>query len=155
MTGLLWKKNLFGLLTRKLYEWLWSKIKYLPDEQTLWRCVYNDHQIKEDGTLKSGFLKNQDVSVDIAIFTTLEKAGQPRGQEQYWIKKPGIAEFSVKMVRSLIHINNKEIDVKHYPDDNVEPKNYAHSLFTQRLSTGESRELIKLLKFPAGKTPVY
>ena len=155
MTGLLWKKNLFGWLTREFYEWLWLKIKYLPDDQILWRCVFNEHQIKDDGTLKSGFFTGHDISVDIAILTTLEKAGQPRGQEKYWIRKPGLAEFQAKVVRSLSHINNKEIDVEHDPYNESEPKNYAHSIFTKRLSKVESRSLIRQLKFPAGKTPVY
>ena len=154
MKGLLWKKNLFGWLTRKCYERLWLKIPYIPDDQILWRCVYNTHQIKEDGALKSGFFMNHDISVDLAILTTLEKASEARGQKEFWIRKPGLAEFSTKMVRSLNLNNDKRIDVKHAPEDD-EPRNYAHSIFTDRLTRGQSRKLIKLSKFPASKTPSY
>ncbi len=154
MEGLLWKKNLFGWLTRKCYERLWLKIQYIPDNQILWRCVYNSHQIKPDGTLKSGFFMNHEISVDIAILTTIERASEARGKKEFWIKKPGLSEFLVGVVRSLNLNNDRRIDVKHDPKKE-NPRNYAHGIFTDKLSRAQSKRLIELLSFPAGKTPTY
>ena len=138
MTGLFWKENSSGWLIRKTAELIWWRIRFIPNDQILWRCVYNNHQIKPDGTLKSGFFMNQRVSTDIAILTTEEKSSKARGKAEFWIKVPGLVELNLGSVRSLSV--DKDIDVEHDPLKQ-NPQNYAHSVFTKQLSRGQARKL--------------
>lgn len=152
MTGLFWKQNSYGWLIRKAAELLWWGIRFIPNDQILWRCVYNNHQIKPDGTLKSGFFMNKRVSIDITILTTEDKSCKARGKVAFWIKVPGLVELYVGSVRSLLGDNN--IDVEHDPIKQ-KPKNYAHSIFTKQLSRGQARELVTMCRFHKERQPIF
>ncbi len=135
MKSVIWKKNLAGWLSRKIFEIFWLEIKQIPDDELIWRSVYNKHQIKDDGTLKSSFFRDRNgLSCDIAKFTTIEKARRGRGIPPRWPESSGLVQFKVLDIREQ-KINS---DIKHDPISD-KPKNYSHCILTTTLTEGQSK----------------
>jgi hypothetical protein len=119
-----WKKSFLGFLARCVYKFRWAKIENIPDGAKLWRAIYADTQLKDDGTIKSSFFRDRDgVSCDLADFTTKKAAmrgSAPKPRPDY----AGLVEFDAKTLRA----HGRE--PAHDPTDNpLEGKDYAHTLF--------------------------
>lgn len=147
---MIWGQNFFGWLIRGIFKLLWIKIKYISEDEILWRAVFNRAQIKDDGTLKSSFFRDRNgLSCDIARFTTEENACKPRGEESLWIKSPGLVILTLRLVRLVYE--KSDIDVCHSPDKNY--NNYAHCMFTKELNRTQARMLTKNPTFQ--RKPIY
>lgn len=130
-------RTLLGYFVRLYNRLTWKKLNRIDDWELLWRAVYNKHQLKPDGTLKSNFFRDKNgLSCDLASYTTIKRA--LRGVQDP--PRPlfgGLVEFSVESVRS------PEIgsDVEHKPAILNYRRNYAHCQLTTYLTQGQSRTL--------------
>lgn len=140
MKSLIWNQNFTGWLARLIFKWCRIKIEYIPDDEILWRKVFNSEQIKPNGDLKSAFFRDtRGISCDLSRFSTIKKSMKPIGNRALWIKKPGLVKFSVQSVRSLSV--DTLVDVLH------DPNNYAHCLFSSTLNKGQAKKLIRMSSF--------
>lgn len=132
MDPLLWLPTWRGSLARFLYRSAWRIIESrIPDDERIWRSV-SELQVADDGTLTSGYFRGQEVSCDLARFSTPERSRRGYG-EPPWSDQSGLVEITTRLVR------DHGTDVKHAPS--LSPRNYSHSLFTSKLTTGQAKRL--------------
>ncbi len=137
---MLWGNGSVGSLVRRIFKILWKNIKHIPDNELLWRSVYNPtYQIKADGTLKPGFFVDKNgLSCDLARFSTIETSLRGYSSSPH-PEESGLVELAVYMLR------NEQIksDVIHSPvkrSEEITKNNYSHCQFTTTLTPGLSKK---------------
>jgi hypothetical protein len=142
LIGPLWWNNLFGSKIRKWFEYRWKKIKHVPDQEKIWRVVRSKDQVYDDGKVKPVFFRenrpNTFLSCDLARFTTIQKTLTGIGDNPHPAAS-GIVEFSAAAVRAPQVASN----INHDPDENKGKKNYAHCMFTTKLSPEQEIAMTK------------
>ncbi len=125
-------------MARRLAKFSWLNLGNVPQPENIWRSVYNIHQIKPSGELKSSFFKGDGISCDIALLTTRERARlgfKPK-------KRPitaGLVELGVK---DVLEVSGS--GVSHVPLITIErEKHYSHCEFAKKLTDGQARGLVK------------
>jgi len=140
----LWAKNLIGWLIRVYYRISWKNIDSIPDDERLWRSVYNSSQVKPDGSIKPGFFKNKDgLSTDLSKFSTVEKSRRGRAKPP-WPASAGLVEFKVM---DLKEVSAGQTNVAHDPIRTTQVKNYSHTISLPGLSTAQAKEMLGRYKF--------
>jgi len=137
-----------NILKRIFYYLSWKKISYISNDEKLWRAVFNKHQVKDNGELKSSFFRvKKGLSCDLASYTT-KKCCKLGIRNPPWPSYSGIVEFTVQNIRSV----NAEIThapLKKDPKENSR-ENYAHCLIKRNppnnekeLPSGDAKKLIE------------
>jgi len=137
MRKIVWTNTFWGFCIRIIYRIFWIKIKYIPNDEILWRAVYNEKQVKKDGTLKPAFFRDKNgLSCDLARFSTIEKSRMGHKKPPRWGLHSGLVELDVSTLREI------GADVQHKPIKKKRENNYAHCQFSSFLATDLARKLI-------------
>jgi hypothetical protein len=137
----LWKDGLIGYAVRAIYHLTWRRIRWIPDNERLWRALHKRDQVyAKTGMIKPSFFRDRSgLSCDLARFTTPEASRLGHG-DQDSPAEAGLVEFRALDVRRC------GSDVQHAPVKTPRP-NYAHSMFTSVVEGTEGEDLARAACF--------